>query len=104
MKRHLLLAGAAATMIVLAGPAHADPAAPDAGDDGFLAALDQAGVHHSGPAQAIAAGHAVCRLMDGGLSPVDTVNAVRSTNPGFSVQQSAVFAGMAATAYCPQHL
>ncbi|MGV0633207.1 DUF732 domain-containing protein [Mycolicibacillus trivialis] len=104
MKRHLLLAGVAATMIAIAAPAHADPTAPDTGDAGFLAALDQAGVHHNGPAQAVAAGRAVCRLMDGGLSPVDTVNAVRSTNPGFSVQQSAVFAGVAATAYCPQHL
>lgn len=99
MKRLLLLAGIAAT-VGLAAPAHAD-----GNDAGFLAALDQQGISHSAAAgQAIAAGRAVCELMDGGLSPLDTVNAVRSTNPAMSAEQSARFAVTAASAFCPQHL
>ncbi len=74
MKRPLLLARVAAA-IELAAPAHAD----NSTDAGFLAALDQAGITHSGANHAIAAGRAVCELMDQGLSPMHTVNAVRST-------------------------
>lgn len=99
MKRLLLLIGIAAT-VGLAAPAHADT-----NDAGFLAALDQQGISHSAAAgQTIAAGRAVCELMDGGLSPLDTVNAVRSTNPAMSAEQSARFAVTAASAFCPQHL
>lgn len=86
----------------LAAPAHADPTGADAA---FLASLDSAGVSHSGgSSQTVAAGHAVCALMDGGFTPVDTVNAVRSTNPGFTMQYAVVFANLAAAAYCPEHL
>lgn len=99
MKRLLLLAGIAAA-IGLAAPAHADGGT----DAGFLAALDQAGITHRGANQAIAAGRAVCELMDQGLSPMDTVNAVRSTNPGFTPEHAARFAVTAASAYCPEHL
>ncbi|MCV7231969.1 MULTISPECIES: DUF732 domain-containing protein [Mycobacterium] len=100
MKRLLLLLGFA-TMVGLAAPAHADETS---GDAAFLAALDQQGITHRGASQAIAAGRAVCELMDGGLSPLDTVNAVRSTNPGFTPEHAARFAVTAASAYCPQHL
>jgi hypothetical protein len=98
MKRLLLLASIAAA-IGLAAPAGAD-----SNDAGFLAALDQAGITTSGANQAIAAGRAVCQLMDQGLSPMDTVNAVQSTNPGFNPEHAARFAVTAASAYCPQHL
>lgn len=101
MKRLLLLMGMAA-MVGLAAPAHAHAEGNDAG---FLAALDQQGISHSAAAsQTIAAGRAVCELMDGGLTPMDTVNAVRSTNPAMSPEQSARFAVTAASAFCPQHL
>lgn len=96
VKRLLLLASVAAG-IGLAAPAHAD-------DAGFLAALDQAGITHSGATQAIAAGRAVCQLMEQGLTPMDTVNAVQSTNPAFTPQHAARFAITAASAYCPQYL
>jgi hypothetical protein len=96
----LALAGAAA-IIGLAAPAHAEASGSDAS---FLAALDQAGITHRGANQAIAAGKSVCELMDGGLSPMDTVNAVHSTNPGFTTEHAARFAVAAATAYCPEHL
>ncbi|SRX93938.1 hypothetical protein MSP7336_02185 [Mycobacterium shimoidei] len=99
MKRLLLLMSMAA-MVGLAAPAHAD-----GNDAGFLAALDQQGISHSaGAGQTVLAGQAVCELMDRGLSPVDTVNAVRSTNPAMTVEQSARFAVTAASAFCPQHL
>ncbi|ORV13607.1 DUF732 domain-containing protein [Mycobacterium celatum] len=96
----LALAGAAA-VIGLAAPAHAEASGTDAS---FLAALDQQGITHRGASQAIAAGKSVCQLMDEGLSPMDTVNAVRTTNPGFNVEHAARFAITAASAYCPEHL
>lgn len=100
MKRLLLLIGAAAA-IGLAAPAHAEPVGSDAE---FLGALSGAGLSHSGPGQAIAAGKAVCQLMDAGQSPVDTVVAVQSTNPGFTLDHAARFAVISANAYCPEHV
>jgi hypothetical protein len=99
MKRLILLISATA-IVGLATPAHADPGS----DAGFLAALDQAGISHRGADRAVAAGRSVCELMDGGLSPLDTVNAVRSTNPGFTAERAAQFAVTGASAYCPEHL
>lgn len=99
MKRLLLLASIAAA-IGLAAPAQAE----SGNDAGFLAALDQAGITTRGANQAIAAGRAVCQLMDQGLSPMDTVGAVQSTNPGFNPEHAARFAVAAASAYCPEHL
>ncbi|BBZ12491.1 DUF732 domain-containing protein [Mycobacterium branderi] len=96
----LALAGVAA-VIGLAAPAHAESSGADAS---FLAALDQQGITHRGASQAVAAGRAVCQLMDEGLSPMDTVNAVHTTNPGFTVEHAAKFAITAASAYCPEHL
>lgn len=100
MKRLLLLVGVTA-MVGLAAPAHADNVGSDAE---FLGALSAAGLSHSGPAQAIAAGKAVCQLMDSGLTPVDTVVAVQSTNPGFTLEHAAKFANISAAAYCPEHV
>lgn len=98
MKYLLVLAGAAAA-VGLAAPAHAD-----GNDQAFLAALQGAGLSHRGADQAVAAGRAVCELMDGGFTAMDAVNAVRSTNPGFTVENAAKFTGIAANAYCPEYL
>jgi hypothetical protein len=99
MKRLLLLAGII-TAVGLAAPAHADPAEAQ-----FLTALSGAGLSHSGPdGAAIAAGRAVCQLMDGGLSPTDTVTAVQGTNPGFTMERAAQFAVISANSYCPGHV
>lgn len=100
MKRLLLLAGITAT-IGLAAPAYADE---PSGDAEFLSALDGAGLIHRGAAQATSAGHAVCQLMDAGLSPMDTVVAVQTTNPGFTMANAAQFATISAGAYCPEHI
>jgi hypothetical protein len=100
MKRLILLVSATAA-VALAAPAHADQSGNDAG---FLAALSQAGITHSGAGHAIAAGRSVCELMDRGLSPMDTVTAVQGTNPGFTMEHAARFAAAAVTTYCPEHL
>jgi len=101
MKRLLLLAGMTA-MVGLAAPAHAAPA----GVDGqFLATLTGAGLSHTGNDQAtVSAGHAVCQLMDAGLSPMDTVVAVQTTNPGFTIQKAGEFAAISTAHYCPEHM
>ncbi|HEU0190245.1 MAG TPA: DUF732 domain-containing protein [Mycobacterium sp.] len=101
MKRLLLLAGLTA-MIGLAAPAQADQGG---GDGQFLAALSGAGLSHRGSDQAaVSAGRAVCQLMDAGQSPMDTVTAVRTTNPGFTTQAAAQFAVISAASYCPEHI
>lgn len=100
MKRLLLLVGVTA-MVALAAPAHADYAGNDAE---FLAALSDAGLNHSGPDRAVAAGRAVCQLMDAGQSPADTVAAVHGTNPGFTMEHAARFAVISASSYCPEHV
>ncbi|MEB3019700.1 DUF732 domain-containing protein [[Mycobacterium] crassicus] len=101
MKRLLLLAGLSA-MVGLAAPAHA---APTGVDGQFLATLTGAGLSHTGNDQAtVTAGRAVCQLMDAGLSPMDTVVAVQTTNPGFSVQTAAQFAAISTAHYCPEHM
>lgn len=101
MKRIALLAGIAAATIGLAAPAFAEPA----DDAAFLAGLDGAGLgHRAGAGQTVAAGQAVCQLMDAGVTPVDTVIAVQSTNPGFTLEHAARFAVISANAYCPDHI
>ena len=100
MKRLLLLAGLSA-MVGLAAPANA---APTGIDGQFLATLNGAGLSHRANDDAtVSAGHAVCQLMDAGLSPMDTVVAVQTTNPGFTLQRAAEFARIAAQNYCPEH-
>jgi Protein of unknown function (DUF732) len=57
------------TMISLAAPAYADPAAPSGGDDaGFLTALRQDGISYASPGQAVTAGKAVCTCLNNGES------------------------------------
>jgi len=94
------LAGVAA-VVGLAAPAYAEPLGTDAA---FLTQLTGAGLSHKGSDEvAISAGHSVCQLMDAGLSPMDTVVAVQTTNPGFTLQRAAEFARIAAQNYCPEY-
>ncbi|WP_420110294.1 DUF732 domain-containing protein [Mycolicibacter arupensis] len=100
MKSVLLFAGVAA-VVGLAAPAYAEPLGTDAA---FLTQLTGAGLSHKGSDEvAISAGHSVCQLMDAGLSPMDTVVAVQTTNPGFTLQRAAEFARIAAQNYCPEY-
>lgn len=101
MKRFLLLAGVAA-MVGFAAPANAEPVGSDAA---FLTALTGAGLTHKGSDQvAISAGHSVCQLMDAGLTPMDTVVAVQTTNPGFSLERAGQFAAISVRTFCPEHM
>ncbi|MBS9536009.1 DUF732 domain-containing protein [Mycobacterium sp. M1] len=103
MKRVLLSAGMGVLVLVgSATPACADDAGPDGG---FLRSLTGAGLSHRGSDQtAITAGRAVCQLMDAGLSPMDTVTAVQTTNPGFTIERAAQFAAISTASYCPEHM
>ena len=98
-----MVAGAAfATGIAVAVPAYADPGTVT--DDNFLAALKNAGITYRDPYQAVAAGQAVCGLMDKGASGIDVVSDVQKSNPGFTLDGAAKFAAIAANQYCPQHI
>ena len=104
MKRLLLLAGCTAS-IGLAAPAHAEPAFGTGTDAQFLASLTGAGLGHRGSDHVtVSAGRAVCQLMDAGLSPMDTVTAVQTTNPGFTLQEAGRFAAIASSHFCPEHM
>ncbi|OBA59298.1 hypothetical protein A5647_16615 [Mycobacterium sp. 1100029.7] len=86
-------------LIALAAPAHADPA-----DDGFLAALTNAGIAYHDPDHAIKAGQKVCDLANSGTSQLDIIRDIRDLNPAFTMSSAAKFAKAAALAYCPERL
>jgi Protein of unknown function (DUF732) len=99
----MLAAGAALVAgIAVAAPAHADPGTIT--DDNFLAALKNAGITYRDGYQVVAAGQAVCGLMDNGRSGIDVVSDVQKFNPGFTLDGAARFAAIAAQQYCPHHL
>lgn len=89
------------TVIGIAVPAHADPGSDDAA---FLASLQKAGITYGNADQAIAAGKTVCALIGDGKSGLEVVRDLEETNPGFTLDGAAKFAGIAASAYCPQQL
>ncbi|EID17154.1 hypothetical protein MXEN_01789 [Mycobacterium xenopi RIVM700367] len=95
-----MLIGAIAAML-LAAPAHADPAGDDAN---FLHSLDRLGITYQSPDSVIASGRAVCQLLDDGKSQKDIVQQLRQANPGFTLNSAKNFTVAAATAYCPQYL
>ncbi|BBU23289.1 Conserved exported protein of uncharacterised function [Mycobacterium xenopi] len=95
-----MLIGAIAAML-LAAPAHADPAGDDAN---FLHSLDRLGITYQSPDSVIASGRAVCQLLDDGKSQKDIVQQLRQANPGFTLNSAKNFTVAAATAYCPRYL
>lgn len=103
MRLLLALLGVAA-VIGLAAPAYADPDTGGGDDAGFLAALRQAGITYSDPAQAIGAGKTVCGCLDNGLSGLELVHEVKVRNPGFDMEAASQFAVISAKYYCPHHL
>lgn len=103
--RRVLLLVSASVMLGLAPQAHADGAGGSVDDGQFISALAGAGLSHRGSdVVTVSAGRAVCQLMDAGLSPMDTVVAVQTTNPGFTLENAARFAAIAAGSYCPNHV
>ena len=96
-----MLLGAVA-VIASAAPAHADP---DSGADAaFLTSLQAVGLTFASNEQAIAAGRAVCGLIDNGSSGLQVVKQAKADNPGLSMDGAAQFAALAANSYCPQQL
>jgi hypothetical protein len=91
-------------MIGFAAPAYADPDDISGDDAGFLAALQQADLGYSNPAQAIASGKAVCACLNNGESGLELVHDVKTHNPGLDMERASQFALIAAKYYCPQHL
>jgi hypothetical protein len=107
----------AAPVIVLAAPAVAEPGAVEASaveasaaeagaaeTPAFLASLRQVGIAFADPAQAVAAGQAVCGLVANGESGLELLTDLRNANPSLSINGAAQFATIAARAYCPQQL
>ena len=99
MRRVLVVLGIASSL-GSAIPAHADPNV----DASFVDALTKAGITFSDPKSAVSAGKSACELMDQGKSQIDVVQLVTQQNPGVSTVSAAKFTGIAASAYCPQHL
>lgn len=103
------LVGPLCLAALLLGPAaaHGDPGVgepPTAGNAGFLTALRSAGISYGDPEQAIAAGRAVCGLIDNGKPGLEILQGLLTTNPGFTLDGAAQFAAIAAGAYCPHQL
>lgn len=90
-----------AVVIGPAAPAHADS---DNDDAVFLAAVAKAGIGFKNPDRAVAAGKKVCDLAEAGRSQIEILSAVRSHNPGFSLDGAAAFTELAAKAYCPDRM
>lgn len=103
-----LIAGV--TVVGLAAPAQADPepgAQPDDagfGNAAFLESLRDAGITYRSPSQAVDAGRAVCGLVDRGEPGLQVIADLKSNNPGFTTDDAAQFAAIAANTYCPHQL
>jgi hypothetical protein len=102
--RTLLAALSVCTAIGLAAPAYADPGDISGDDAGFLASLQQVGIHYPSPAQAITAGKSVCGCLNNGESGLELVHEVKVRNAGFTMEEASDFAMVAAKYYCPQQL
>jgi Protein of unknown function (DUF732) len=99
--RLVLVLASVAAVIGTAAPAYADIGSSD---QVFLAALKEAGLTYQDPDRAIAIGHTVCRLVDGGMTGMEIVKNLQDLNPGFQGDGAAKFTAIAATAYCPKSL
>lgn len=73
-------------------------------DGAFLAALRAAGISYNDPAQAVAAGRALCTFADQGESGLQLIADLKANNPGFTTDGAATFAAAAANTFCGQHL
>ncbi|CAJ1506108.1 DUF732 domain-containing protein [[Mycobacterium] kokjensenii] len=104
-RRILSVVGVVAA-IGCAAPASADPAPVDtvSADAAFLASLRAAGLNFDDDGQVIAAGHAVCNLIDNGETGLHVVRRAKTDNPGLTMDGAAQFTALAANAYCPHQL
>jgi hypothetical protein len=98
----LLVALSVCAAIGLSAPVHADE--PSADDAGFLANLQQVGIHYPSPGQAITAGKSVCGCLNNGESGLELVHDVKIRNSGFTMEEASNFAMISAKYYCPHQL
>ncbi|MGV1004468.1 MAG: DUF732 domain-containing protein [Candidatus Nanopelagicales bacterium] len=71
-------------------------------DAAFIATLDYEGIPYSTPHAAIAAAHAVCEGVGGGMSVV-RIGHLMAANAGLTFGQSGYVIGAAIEAYCPAY-
>ncbi|OBH19889.1 DUF732 domain-containing protein [Mycolicibacter terrae] len=105
--RTVLAPLAAIAAIALAAPGHADPGVVEASavdPSEFITALHQVGITFADPAQAVAAGQAVCGLVANGETGLELLTDLREANPALTINGAAQFAAIAAKTYCPQQL
>ncbi|OHV06545.1 DUF732 domain-containing protein [Mycobacterium talmoniae] len=103
--RTLFAPFAAATLIAVAAPAHADPGVDGgAADASFLASLRAAGISYNDPNQVISAAQTVCGLIGKGESGLQVLKDLKTTNPAITTDGAAEFAALSAKFYCPQQL
>jgi hypothetical protein len=102
----LLFALGVCAMIGLAGPAHADPGAEQAGagESAFLASLRSAGITYADPGQAVTAAQAVCGFADRGETGLQIIQDVKANNPGVSTDGATKFVAISAQSFCPHQL
>jgi hypothetical protein len=98
--RSLVAGLGVASALGLVVPAHADPNV----DASFIDALAKAAISFNDSKSAINAGKTACGLMDQGRPQLEVVQLVVQQNSDISTVSAAKFTGIAASAYCPQHL
>lgn len=93
--------------VALAAPAHAEPGVVEASavdPTEFITSLHQVGISFADPAQAVAAGQAVCGLAANGETGIELLTDLRNANPALTINGAAQFATIAAKSYCPHQL
>ena len=95
------MAVAVSAGVLASGLACAAPAQADQGDDAFLAALSNAGVGTTDPANAAALGQQVCPMLaEPGQTAADIAAKVADTG-GMSLGPANMFTGIAISLFCP---
>lgn len=102
MKRNLLIARVLTATVASAAAIGTQPAPAraDTLDDSFLAALNNAGVAYTNPADTVALGQSVCpMLVEPGKSFASVAS--RVVDNGIHPDLAAFFTGIAISMYCP---
>jgi hypothetical protein len=86
--------------VITAAAALAAPAPADSVDDGFLSALNSAGVNYGDPGSTVALGQSICPVL---AQPGGTIASAASsiTGNGMSPAMADLFTSIAISMYCP---
>lgn len=98
MIRAVLAAAAVTVPLVLAPPAAGDALT----DQAFIAVLDEAGFTYTSYTDVIAAGNAVCLLLDSGYTIPGVIRTV-ATEAGLDPGDAGYFVGASVAAYCDEY-